>query len=166
MMARWIRLGAIEPLEFESLYARLAATELQGAAPVLLWACAQTQYLFALVTPRRLMPGRSERWLSWGLAPAVATYRQFGLAAYLDGEAIWLHGRRIADGSVRTLGECAVVASCFLLHFPPAGAPMASRELEEAFRLRLEAQHGWSFEFSWPSRREAEAIGAVSLAAR
>ena len=39
------------------------------------------------------------------------------------------------------------------------------RELEQAFRLRLEAQHGWGFEFSWPSRPEAEAIGAVSPAA-
>jgi hypothetical protein len=149
MMARWIRLGAIEPLEFESLYARLAAEELQAAAPVLLWARAPAHYLFALITPRKLMPGRSERWLSWGLAPAVATYRQFGLPAYLDGEAMWLHGRRIADGAVRTLDECAVVASSFLLHFPPAGTPMASRELEEAFRLRLEAQHGWEFDTSW-----------------
>ena len=149
MMARWIRLGAIEPLDFESLYARLAAAESQRAAPVLLWAQARTQYLFALIAPRRLMPGRAARWLSWGLAPAVATYRQFGLAAYLEGEAIWLHGRRIGDSSVRPIGECAVVASSFLLRFPPAGAPMPSRELEEAFRLRLEAQHGWQFDTSW-----------------
>lgn len=149
MMARWIRLGAIEPLEFESLYARLAAEELHAAAPVLLWARAQTQYLFALIAPRKLMPGRTERWLSWGLAPAVATYRQFGLPAYLEGEGIWLHGRRIADGSVRTLADCAVVASSFLLQFPAAGAPMASRALEDAFRLRLEAQHGWQFDTSW-----------------
>lgn len=149
MMARWIRLGAIEPLDFDSLYARLAAAQPQGASPVLLWAHSETQYLFALAAPRKLAPGRATRWLSWGLAPAVATYRQFGLAAYLEGEAIWLHGRRIAGSTVQAIGDCAVVASSFLLHFPSACAPMPSRELEEAFRLRLEAQHGWQFDTSW-----------------
>ena len=29
-----------------------------------------------------------------------------------------------------------------------------SLELEQAFRLRLEAQHGWQFEHSWPTRPE------------
>jgi hypothetical protein len=149
MMARWIRLGAIEPLDFDSLCARLAAAQLHDAAPVLLWAQAESHYLFALVTPRRLAPGRVTRWLSWGLAPAVATYRQFGLAAYLEGEAIWLHGRCIAQSSVQGIGECAVVASSFLMRFPAACAATPSRELEDAFRLRLEAQHGWQFDTSW-----------------
>jgi hypothetical protein len=149
MMARWIRLGAIEPLDFESLCASLAAAQGGGASPLLLWARTDTQYLFALVAPRRLAPGRASRWLSWGLAPAVATYRQFGLAAYLEGEAVWLHGRRIAESSARAIGECVVVASSFLLRFPAAAAPTASRELEEVFRLRLEAQHGWQFDTSW-----------------
>jgi hypothetical protein len=26
--------------------------------------------------------------------------------------------------------------------------------MEEAFRLRLEAQHGWQFDHSWPSEHE------------
>jgi hypothetical protein len=26
--------------------------------------------------------------------------------------------------------------------------------MEEAFRLRLEAQHGWQFDYSWPSEHE------------
>jgi len=149
MMARWIRLGALEPFDFESVCERLAAAQGKNAAPVLLWAQAATQYLFALVAPRRLAPGRETRWFSWALAPAIATYRQFGLAAYLEDEAIWLHGRRIAGGTVRTVGECAVVASSFLLHFPAKCIPTPSRELEEAFRLRLEAQHGWQFDHSW-----------------
>jgi hypothetical protein len=149
MMARWIRLGALEPLDFESLCSRLAAEQPQGASPVLLWARAETQYLFALLAPRKLAPGRVARWLSWGLAPAVATYRQLGLAAYLEGESIWLHGRRIAGSSAREIGECAVIASSFLLQFPDAREPIASRELEDAFRLRLEAQHGWQFDTSW-----------------
>jgi hypothetical protein len=149
MMARWIRLGAIEPFDFDSLYARLAAAQTQSAAPVLLWAQAETQYLFALIAPRKLAPGRVARWFSWALAPAVATYRQFGFAAYLDDQAIWLHGRRIAESSVQAIGECAVVASSFLLRFPATCIATPSSELEEAFRLRLEAQHGWQFDHSW-----------------
>lgn len=160
MMARWIRLGAIEPYDFDSVYSRLAAAQAASAQPVLLWAQAQTHYLFALIAPRKLAPGRATRWLSWGLAPAIATYRQFGLAAYLEGGAIWLHGRRIADSTVRTIGECAVVASSFLLHFPAKCLVTPSAALEEAFRLRLEAQHGWQFDYSWPTEPE-KALGYV-----
>jgi hypothetical protein len=154
MMARWIRLGAVEPLAFELVYARLAAVQSSGAAPALLWAQAETQYLFALIAPRRLAPGRVTRWMSWALAPAIATYRQFGLAAYLEDETIWLHGRRIAGSSVRTIGECAVVASSFLLQFPAKCVAVPSRDLEDAFRIRLEAQHGWQFDTSWPTEPE------------
>lgn len=154
MMARWIRLGAIEPHDFELVYARLAAVQSKSAPPALLWAQGETQYSFALVAPKKHAPGRVTRWLSWALAPAIATYRQFGLAAYLQDEAIWLHGRRIADSTAQAVGECAVVASSFLLHFPAKCVPMPSRELEEAFRLRLEAQHGWQFDSSWPTERE------------
>jgi hypothetical protein len=143
--------------------ARLAAAQAAGAAPVLLWAHAPAQYSFALIAPRKLAPGRTARWLSWGLAPAVATYRQFGLAAYLEGEAIWLHGRRIADSTVRAIGECAVVASSFLAHFPAKCLATPSAALEEAFRLRLEAQHGWEFDYSWPSEPEKALAYAPSL---
>lgn len=160
MKARWIRLGAIEPLEFETLYSRIAAVQSSGAAPALLWGQAETQYLFALIAPRKLAPGRVTRWLTWALAPAIATYRQFGLAAYLEEEAVWLHGRRIAVGSVRAIGECAVVASSFLLHFPAKCVAMPSRDLEDAFRVRLEAQHGWEFDHSWPTAPE-RALGQV-----
>ena len=31
---------------------------------------------------------------------------------------------------------------------------VAPRELEQAFRLRLEAQHGWQFDTSWPTESE------------
>jgi hypothetical protein len=154
MMARWIRLGAIEPAEFELGTTRLASVQGRAAAPALLWAQAPTQYLFALVAPKKFAPGRASRWLAWALAPAIATYRQFGLAAYLDDEAICLHGRRIAGSQVRTINECAVIVSSFLAHFPKHCAPTPSRELEEAFRLRLEAQHGWQFDTSWPTEDE------------
>src|SRR5262249_7540076 len=81
----------------------------------------------------RLAPGRVARWISWALAPAVATYRQFGLAAYLQDEAMWLHGRRIAGSQVCAIGECAVVASSFLAQFPANCVVVPSRDLEDGF---------------------------------
>jgi hypothetical protein len=151
MMARWIRL---DWPEFESACARLALAQAGGAAPILAWAQGQDveqvalrRHLFALIAPFKYAPGRKRRWFSWAVAPAAATYRQFGLPAYLEGEALWLHGRKIADGAVGVIGECAVIASSFLARFPP-------RELEQAFRLRLEAQLGWQFDTSWPSEAE------------
>ena len=154
MRARWIRFGAIEPLEFEAAVTALAAVQGSAAEPVLAWSQAERQYLFALVAPRKRAPGRAARWSSWGLAAAVATYRQFGYAAYLDEQGIWLYGRRIGDARVQKIGECAVIASSFMLRFPEACVITPSQELEQAFRLRLEAQHGWQFDHSWPSAPE------------
>jgi hypothetical protein len=154
MMARWIRLGRIEPLDFDECCARLAGAQARRASPILLWGEGAADYPFALIAPRRLAPGKRVRWTSWGLAPAVATYRQFGVPAYLDGSDVWLHGRRISDSVSGEIGECAVIASGFLMRFPGSCIATPSAELEQAFRLRLEAQHGWQFEHSWPSRPE------------
>ncbi len=151
MMARWIRFGIIEQHEFDAACARLAVAQREGSAPILAWAQAEAQYLFAVVAPRKHAPGRATRWLWWALAPAVATYRQFGLPAYLDGQGIWLHGQRIAEATVQEVRECVLVASSFLARFPDACVVTPSSELEEAFRLRLEAQHGWQFDHSWPT---------------
>ncbi|MDA8107028.1 MAG: biotin--protein ligase [Betaproteobacteria bacterium] len=151
------------------------------------------QYVFVLIAPRRLAPGRPARWFAWALSPAVATYRHFGLPAYLNEQDIWLHGRKIGGSGAATIGECAVVASSFLLKFPAArfadnvaapsrefrawlreglalamtewaehGALPAERELECAFRTRLEAQLGWQFESSWPSCAEQAAIAEAA----
>ena len=163
MTARWIRLGALSQSEYDATAQALAAMQSRDADPLLAWGEEAARYPFSLIVPLKFAPGRRDRWLSWGLAAAVATYRQFGVPAYLDGE-ITLHARRIAQTRVAQLGECAVVASSFLMRFPESCVATPSRELEQAFRLRLEAQHGWGFEFSWPSRPEAEAIGAVALA--
>ena len=83
----------------------------------------------------------------------VATYRQFGVPAYVDGE-LYLHGRDIAQSRALALGECAVIASSFLMRFPGSCVATPSFELEQAFRLRLEAQHGWQFDHSWPTQPE------------
>jgi hypothetical protein len=160
MSARWIRLGALSQSEFDRACSSLAAVQARSAAPIVLWAEEAARYPFALIAPLKHVPGRRDRWLSWGLASAVATYRQFGVPAYLDGE-IFLHGRDIAKSRATAAGECAVIASSFLMRFPGNCVATPSFELEQAFRLRLEAQHGWSFDSSWPSASEA-----VSLAAR
>lgn len=78
----------------------------------------ENQYVFVLIVPRRDAPGRPARWFPWALAPVVATYRQFGLPAYLNGNDVWLNGRKIAGSGAASIGECAVVASSFLLRFP------------------------------------------------
>jgi hypothetical protein len=158
MMARWIRLAWPE---FESACARLAQAQAGDAAPILAWAegddverVAPRRHLFALIAPLKHAPGRRQRWFAWGAAAAAATYRQFGLPAYIEGEALWLHGRKIADGAVSTAGGCALIASSFLARFPAQRVATPPRELEQAFRLRLEAQHGWQFDTSWPSEAE------------
>jgi hypothetical protein len=155
MIARWIRLGSMGLAQFEDAYARLARAQTRSAPPILAWAQDESHFLFALVAPLKFAPGRTTRWFAWALAPAVATYRQFGLAAYLDGQAVWLHGCKIAEGTVQAIGECAVVASSFLGRFPAKFVATPSFELEQAFRLRLEAQHGWQFDHSWPTARES-----------
>ncbi|HXZ53224.1 MAG TPA: hypothetical protein VEH51_14610 [Burkholderiales bacterium] len=147
------------------------------------------QYVFVVIAPRRLAPGRPARWFAWALAPAVAAYRHFGLPAYLSDQDLWLHGRKIAGSGAASIGECAVVASSFLLRFPAErfaesvaspspdfrawlrqglalamtewaehGALPSERELEEVFRARVAAQHGWCFENSWPGEAEQAAI--------
>jgi len=154
MKARWIRLGAIGQRDFDDAYASLAAAQARDALPILLWGEEAARYPFALIAPLKCAPGRVRRWLSWGLAAAVATYRQFGVPAYLDGE-IFLHGRDIAQSRALAVEECAVIASSFLMRFPGSCVATPSRELENAFRLRLEAQHGWEFDHSWPTDLEA-----------
>ena len=78
------------------------------------------------------------------------------LSAYLDGE-LYLHGRDIAQSRALAMGDCAVIASSFLMRFPGSCVATPSVELEQAFRLRLEAQHGWQFDHSWPTEPECTA---------
>lgn len=140
---------------------RIAAAQVDDAPPILAWGEAEAHYLFAVIAPRKFAPGRERRWLAWGLTPAVATYRLFGLPAYLEGDAIALHGVAIAGAAAQAIGECVVVSSSFLAHFPASCVATPSAELEEAFRMRLEAQHGWEFDTSWPT--ELECVAAISL---
>ena len=149
-MARWIRLGSPGPAEFEAACARLAKAQSEAAAPILAWAQGGACHRFALIAPLKHAPGRRWRWFAWGAVAAAATCRQFGLPAYIEGEALWLHGRKIADGSAAAVGECALISCAF----PAQPLGVGARELEEALRLRLEAQHGWQFDTSWPTESE------------
>jgi hypothetical protein len=162
MMARWIRMkSGPGALDFDATCARLAVAQSRHAAPILLWGEEAARYRFALIAPLRLAPGRRRRWPSWGLAPAVAAYRQFGVPAYLNEGELWLHGRRISESAVETIGECVVVRAGFLMQFPAKCVATPSYALEQAFRARLEAQHGWQFEHSWPSEHEAPACAVA-----
>lgn len=148
----------------------------------LAWA-EENQHVFVVIAPARIAPGRVSRWTAWALSPAVAAYRDFGLRAYLNGSEIWLQGRKIACSSTAAIGECAVVASSFpfrdcveatsrrgFRRWLRAGLALAPTEwaargdappervLEATLRARIEAQHGWQFENSWPTATERAAI--------
>jgi hypothetical protein len=146
--ARWMRLQFAHDGEWPSARARLAATQ-AAAGPILVWLRQAGDCAFVLIAPMRFAPGRAWRWLAWGAMPAVATCRLYGLPAYLESGAIWLHGRRASAVSAERIGDCAVIEGAF-------PAPLAREPgLEEAFRGRVEAQHGWSFDTAWPDRTEA-----------
>lgn len=147
--ARWMRMRLAADGETGALCAELAAAQPAAADPLLLWLRSSGVCAFALVAPLRLAPGKAWRWLAWGAMPAVATCRLFGLPAYLEGEAIWLHGRRAAGLRATHKGQCAVIEGGF-------PAPLTAEPgLESAFRERIEAQHGWRFDTAWPSGGEA-----------
>ena len=154
MMARWIRAGRVAPLDFDETCVRLAVAQAPHASPILLWAESAECFPFALIVPSRMAPGKRCRWAAWGLASAVAAYRQFGVPAYLERDEIWLGGRPLSVAVAEEIGSCVVVASAFIAQFPESCVATPSSVLEQAFRLRLEAQHGWQFEHSWPTRPE------------
>ena len=168
--ARWIRSSPVGAYDLHAACIGLALAQGARAAPVVFWARAsepvvgglcdieENHFAFALIAPLRLVPGRRSRWRAWALAPALAAYRYLGVRAYLDDDAICLNGRRIAACGAQAIGGCAVVVSSFLPRPPGTLADWVARDLESAFRNRLEAQHGWEFENSWPSRAERLAI--------
>jgi hypothetical protein len=153
--ARWMRFGWIGAPGLLAASRGLAAVQSSRAAPIALWGRSAQHCEFALVAPRKFAPGRASRWRAWALAPAIGACRRLGVAAYLEGGEIWLHGRRIAQAEALALGECVVATSAIPAHIAPAAA------VEEALRSCLEAQCGWQFDHSWPNREEAAAIACA-----
>lgn len=176
--ARWIRLGLVDAREFHAVCAGLSVAQHRGAAPIVLWACAtspldglvledERAYLFAVIAPAHLAPGRSARWPAWALSPVVAAYRHFGLRAYLNGADICLHGRRIGSGRAETIGDCAVITSNLLASFeggvPAAIAGGGASEFRVWLREGLGlAMTQWGNEGDAPTERAFE----VALRAR
>jgi lipoate---protein ligase len=76
------------------------------------------QHIYVYIVPLCQAPRRPAEWAAWGLRPAVATFRAFGLDVERRGEDLWLEGRKIAGSGSATLGSCAVFASSFLMRFP------------------------------------------------
>ncbi|MCG6876913.1 MAG: hypothetical protein LJE97_17630 [Betaproteobacteria bacterium] len=95
------------------------------------------QLSYALIAPLASVPPRHADWYEWALGPAIATYRDFGLAVERDAEDLWLAGRKIAGSGAATIGRSAVVASSFLLHFPRERFACAIAAATETFRTRL-----------------------------
>ncbi len=165
--ARWIRLEQNCRASLRAAFAGFAHAQLPCAAPAVFWARDDDGgFAYAFIVPLRLAPGRPWRGRAGALAPSIATYRRFGERAYLDGDDVWLSGRRIAASEAMAVGDCAVIASSFLSRLPRARADWTERNLVEAFRGRIEAQHGWQFDHSWPSAEERAAIsGALAVEA-
>lgn len=194
--ARWIRLdpdALNSPVAACRGFARTHGEAGDGAAhraPVCFWGRAPQsvrlaeglwaepgEFIFALLVSRRLAP-RASRWLAWGLSPVVAALRSFGEHAYLDGGNIFLHGDRVAGGSVIALADSVAICGTFpadppieppesgergrLLEFDPWLSALnregRARQMLAAFRGALEAQHGWQFDTDWPNRVERQAV--------
>ena len=193
--ARWIRLDPDGVSGLDAVCRGFARSTGGPAHPVCFWgrATASTrlddglwaepgEFVFALLVPVPKVPGRRDRWISWGLSPLVAAFRRFGAHAYLDGDAVCLHGRRIGGGSAREIDGFAAILGAFpgepprpaeesergkLLEFDPWLSALNRegrvRQLLAAFRTALEAQHGWQFDTGWPSEAELSAITAEAV---
>lgn len=97
----------------------------------------ESQYCFVLIAPLALAPPRPADWYAWGLAPALATFRHFGLEAARREQDVWLDGRKIAGSGAASIGRAAVLASSFLLRFPAARFARCIASPSPAFRRWL-----------------------------
>ncbi|MBI3917095.1 MAG: lipoate--protein ligase family protein, partial [Betaproteobacteria bacterium] len=95
------------------------------------------QYCYVLVAPLARAPRRPAEWFEWGLRPAIATYRGFGLRVERVEQDLWFAGRKIAGSGAATLGTCAVFASSFLIRFPSHRFTRCVRAPSVAYRAWL-----------------------------
>jgi lipoate-protein ligase A len=102
----------------------------------------EDQLSYALVAPLGLAPRRHEDWYAWALAPAIATFRAFGLEVERRTEDLWLAERKIAGSGAATIGGCAVVASSFMLRFPSDRFAASIAAPSRAFRAALRGALG------------------------
>ena len=192
-----MRLELGDPLEQWPAGAALSHLQARDSAPIVLWSrfgasqADDAQFGFAFIVPVHLAPGRFMRWPAWALSPAVATYREFGLRAYLSGAEICVQGSRLGCSRAERVSGCAVIAARLRTRLREGAAPargaefrawlreglglartqwggdaLSERAFEAALRARIEAQHEWQFENSWPDPAEQQAIGKAQAVPR
>ena len=158
--ARWIRLDAGGGAALRAAVAGFAQAQSEYSAPAALWGRAgegerlldsncERELTLALVAPFKFAPGHPQRWCAWALTPLVAAWRAAGLRAYLEGDGVFLSGRRVAAGDASAVGACVVVIS---------SVAAAEGAFLDELRRRIASQHGWQFDHSWPSAAEKEAM--------
>jgi lipoate-protein ligase A len=99
----------------------------------------EQQHCFVLIAPLSRAPRRPGDWFEWGLRPAAATYRRFGLEVVRIEQDLWLGGRKIAGSGAATLGTCAVFASSFMFRFPAGRFARCMRAPSSSYRAWLAA---------------------------
>ena len=99
----------------------------------------ENQYCFVWIVPLAHVRGRPQQWFEWALAPALTTYREFGLNVVQQDQDIWLDGRKIGGSGAATIGHCAVLAASFLMHFPVDRFVACVACPSEGFRVWLAA---------------------------
>lgn len=97
----------------------------------------ENQYCYVLVAPQAQLPRLPRDWFQWALAPAVATYNDFGLTATQVEHDIWLEGKKIGGSGAATINQCGVIASSFLMHFPAEQFAACMRAPNADFRGAL-----------------------------
>jgi lipoate---protein ligase len=96
------------------------------------------QWCFFFLMPARAAPASRAEFFSACLAPAIATYRAFGLAVERVGTGdAWLHGRKILGSGAATIGRAHALGASFLLRFDAAHFARLVRCPSAAFRAWL-----------------------------
>ena len=123
----------------------------------------ESQYCYVLIVPLTHARGRPQQWFEWGLAAALATYREFSLQVVREQQDVWLAGRKIAGSGAATLDQCAVLASSFLYDFPIERFAACVACASEGFRTWLiealrDAMTDWRSHQTPPSATHLAAV--------
>ena len=123
----------------------------------------ESQYCYVLIVPRAHARGRPQQWFEWGLAAAVATYREFGLQVVREQQDLWLARRKIGGSGAATLDQCAVLASSFLCDFPIERFAACIACASDGFRIWLiealrDAMTDWRSHQTPPSATHLAAV--------
>jgi len=79
----------------------------------------ENQWNCVLVSPAQPVMRRREDWVEHLLGPMRQVYAAFGVRVEAVSQDLWCGGRKIAGTGAGVIGEAAIMASSFLLRFPP-----------------------------------------------